>query len=97
MLGGYVLLQQLAYFVLFVLSFGLGYSFVTSVHLFASVAAVVLNLAALIAYVLLLMNDLPFKYWREKNMRSTLVIFGISAIFSFKAIRFLVSKFWGKK
>jgi hypothetical protein len=75
----------------------LGYDFVISVHLFASVAAVVLNLGALIAYVLLLMNDLPFKYWRETNFRSTLIVFAISGIFSFKAVRFLVSKFWGLK
>jgi hypothetical protein len=65
--------------------------------LFATVATFVLNLAALLAFVLLLMNDLPFKYWRDKHLTTTLIIFGVSAIFSFKAIRFLVSKFWRKK
>ena len=69
----------------------MGYSVLTSLHLTGLFAIYILNIACLITF-LLLIDDLPFKHWRQKYDTESKVIFGISTLFAFKLCRFLFSQ-----
>lgn len=79
---------------MFGLSFSLGYQFVTSVLTFAAFASVLLNLAGAIGLGVLVARDLPFTHWRQKNYLCTAGLWVLSALYSFKSFRFLVSLLW---
>lgn len=78
---------------MFCLSFSLGYNLVTSLMTFATVAAVVLNLGASLAFTLVLAHrDIPFMHWSASHKQSNLAVVLVSALFSFKAVHLLVSR-----
>ena len=82
---------------MFVLSFGLGYPFVTSLHMASFGAGVAMNLISLLTFVLLLMDDQAFKFWRENHKNVYYVIGVTQTLVTFKVARGLTCDLLNKK
>ena len=87
----------MAFYVMFALSYDIGYSFVTTVVTGAMVANIAVNFLSTFTMLYYLSNDAPHKYWREHCPVSYWLIVILSFVFSFKTMGFIIARFfeWG--
>ena len=77
------------------LAYTLDFAVVSGMHTFAMFVHYFLNVLCLIA-IHYLINDKPFKHWRDQYTRENQIVATVSTVYSFKATRLLFSNFLGK-
>ncbi len=68
----------------------MNYSFVVLLHLIGFVVGLIINAAALIYSFVHLPKDLPFKHWKDKNLKANYVIMAAAMAVSYKLFRGLI-------
>jgi hypothetical protein len=89
------MLQAVSYFVLWALSFEIGFDFAIIVHTIGLFGIFFLNFMTLIC-LLAIIEDRPFHHWRDVYKKSSWAIIIASALFSFKTIRIFKSNLFKK-
>jgi len=89
------MLQAVTYIVLWVLSFEIGFDLAIALHTIGIFGIFFLNFITLIC-ILRIIEDRPFHHWRDVYTRSSTALIVLSALFSFKTVRFFKSNLFKK-
>jgi hypothetical protein len=74
----------------------MGYPKAVACHTIGLFAVFFLNLVTLVS-VLRLIDDRPFRHWRDRNHKASVVFIVISALYSFKAVRLFICELFQKE